>query len=116
MENSCSYYQQVSFWETSSNDRLRKSRMDILWGVFHKENVDFADLIWEDFQYQIDYKQSKLRRRKIMPYPRFTKLIINYFLSQYKSFAKQKHSYINTIKDDGVLNRLKFVRTGEDFQ
>ncbi|GJU75036.1 hypothetical protein Tco_1266441, partial [Tanacetum coccineum] len=51
-----------------------------------------------------------------MPYPRFTKIIVNYFLSQHKSLAKKKHSYINTIKGDGVLNRLKFVRTGEDFQ
>ncbi|GJV12754.1 hypothetical protein Tco_1354295 [Tanacetum coccineum] len=51
-----------------------------------------------------------------MPYSLFTKLIINHFLSQYKSLAKLKHLYINTIKDDGVLNRLKFVRTGEDFQ
>ncbi|GKG43562.1 hypothetical protein Tco_0482655, partial [Tanacetum coccineum] len=43
-------------------------------------------------------------------------LIINHFLSQHKSLAKLQHSYINTIKDDGVLNRLNFVRTGEDFQ
>nr|GEW35105.1 putative reverse transcriptase domain-containing protein [Tanacetum cinerariifolium] len=47
---------------------------------------------------------------------RFTKLIISHFLSQHKSLAKLQHSYINTIKDDGILNRLKFVRTGEDFQ
>ncbi|GJS32811.1 hypothetical protein Tco_0531193 [Tanacetum coccineum] len=51
-----------------------------------------------------------------MPYPRFTKLIINHFLCQHKSLAKLKHLYINTIKDDGVLNRLKFVRMGEVFQ
>ncbi|GJS13417.1 hypothetical protein Tco_0407889 [Tanacetum coccineum] len=51
-----------------------------------------------------------------MPYLGFTKLIINHFLSQHKFLAKLKHSYINIIKDDGVLNRLKFVRTGEDFQ
>ncbi|GKB49511.1 hypothetical protein Tco_0900264 [Tanacetum coccineum] len=87
-----------------------------MFGMFHKENVEFAELIWEDFQYQIDYRQSKLRRRKIMPYLRFTKIIINYFLSQHKSLTKKKHSHINTIKDDGVLNRLKFVRIGEDVQ
>ncbi|GJS86591.1 hypothetical protein Tco_0769227 [Tanacetum coccineum] len=51
-----------------------------------------------------------------MPYPRFTKLIINHFISQHKSLSKLKHTYINTIKDDGVLNRLKFIRTGKDFQ
>nr|GEX83218.1 hypothetical protein [Tanacetum cinerariifolium] len=49
-----------------------------------------------------------------MPYPKFTKIIINYFLSQHRSLAKKKHSYINTIKDDGVLSRLKFVSKGEE--
>nr|GEW71397.1 hypothetical protein [Tanacetum cinerariifolium] len=51
-----------------------------------------------------------------MPYLIFTKLIINHFFSQHKSLAKLKHSDINTIKDDGVLNRLKFIRTNEDYQ
>ncbi|GJX80065.1 hypothetical protein Tco_0328214 [Tanacetum coccineum] len=45
----------------------------LLWGMFHKENVNYPELIWEDFQYQIDYMQSKLRRREIILYPRFTK-------------------------------------------
>ncbi|GKA43706.1 hypothetical protein Tco_0736430 [Tanacetum coccineum] len=84
--------------------------------MFHKKNVDFVELIWEDFQYQIDFRQSKLKRREIMPYPRFTKLIINHFISQHKSLSKLKNLYNKTIKDDGILNRLKFVRTGEDFQ
>ncbi|GJW02351.1 hypothetical protein Tco_1561207 [Tanacetum coccineum] len=55
--------------KTSNNDHVRKSRIDIFWGMFHKKNIDYP------------------------PFTRFTKL-----------------------KDDGVLNRLKFVRTGEDFQ
>nr|GEY19598.1 hypothetical protein [Tanacetum cinerariifolium] len=84
--------------------------------MFHKKNVDFAELIREDFQYQIDYPQSKLRRRKIMSYPRFTKIIINYFLSQYKFVSKRQGTYVNTIKDDGILGRLKFVSKGEDYQ
>nr|GEV26852.1 putative reverse transcriptase domain-containing protein [Tanacetum cinerariifolium] len=33
-----------------------------------------------------------------------------------KSLAKKKHSYTNTIKDDGVLNRLNFVRISEDIR
>ncbi|GKD15681.1 hypothetical protein Tco_1200088 [Tanacetum coccineum] len=45
--------------KTPGNDRLRQSRAAILWALFHKENVDFAELIWEDFIYQIDYRQSK---------------------------------------------------------
>ncbi|GJY55544.1 hypothetical protein Tco_0454659 [Tanacetum coccineum] len=45
--------------KTSSNDRLRPLRIEILWGINHKANVDYAALIWEDLQYQIDYQQSK---------------------------------------------------------
>ncbi|GKD98640.1 hypothetical protein Tco_1382537, partial [Tanacetum coccineum] len=29
--------------KTSSNNLLRKSRMDILWGIFHKKNVNFVE-------------------------------------------------------------------------
>ncbi|GJS55025.1 hypothetical protein Tco_0628387 [Tanacetum coccineum] len=39
-------------------------------GMYHKENVDYAALIWEDFQYQINNRKSKVRRRDSMPYPR----------------------------------------------
>ncbi|GJW56614.1 hypothetical protein Tco_0103345 [Tanacetum coccineum] len=34
------------------------------------ENVDYPELIWEDFAFQIDYRQLKKGRRKNMPYPR----------------------------------------------
>ncbi|GJW23708.1 hypothetical protein Tco_0034330 [Tanacetum coccineum] len=95
--------------KTSSNDRLRQSRVGILWGMFHRKNVNFTELIWEDFQYQIDYRQSKLRRCEIMPYPRFTKIIIYHFLSLHKSIPKGLSSGLNTIKDDGVIQRLKFM-------
>nr|GEU90119.1 hypothetical protein [Tanacetum cinerariifolium] len=40
--------------KTASNDRLRKSRIDIMWGMFYRENVDYPKLIWEDYAYQID--------------------------------------------------------------
>ncbi|GJW03753.1 copia protein [Tanacetum coccineum] len=58
------------FGKTASNDKLRKSRIDILWGIFYRENVDYSELIWEDFAFQIDHRQLKTGRRKNMPYPR----------------------------------------------
>ncbi|GJZ42368.1 reverse transcriptase, partial [Tanacetum coccineum] len=104
------------FGKTSSNDRLRQSRVAILWGMFYKKNVDFPELIWEDFAYQIDIRQAKLRILEIMPYPRFNKIIINLFLSLNPSIPKGPSSGMHTIKDDGLISRLKFVRIGEDFQ
>ncbi|GJZ99905.1 hypothetical protein Tco_0672456 [Tanacetum coccineum] len=34
------------------------------------ENVDYPELIWEDFAFQIDNRQMKKGKREIMPYPR----------------------------------------------
>ncbi|GJS78604.1 retrovirus-related pol polyprotein from transposon TNT 1-94 [Tanacetum coccineum] len=91
------------YGKTASNDKLRKSRIDILWGMFYKENVDYSSLIWEDIAYQIDHRREKKSRRKNMPYPRFTKVIIDYFLSKLKSLKKLKFQHFHTIKDDGVV-------------
>ncbi|GKC12670.1 hypothetical protein Tco_1009452 [Tanacetum coccineum] len=102
--------------KTASNNKLRKSRIDILWGMFNRENVDYLELIWEDFAYQIDHRKEKRSRRKNMPYPRFTKIIINHFLKQHKSLTNLNHKHFHTIKDDGIVSRLKFVRISEDYQ
>ncbi|GJV17745.1 hypothetical protein Tco_1363068 [Tanacetum coccineum] len=51
-----------------------------------------------------------------MTYPRFTKIIINHFLSKQQSITKLQYLHTHTIKDDGAVSRLQFVRIGEDFQ
>ncbi|GJV52207.1 hypothetical protein Tco_1447948 [Tanacetum coccineum] len=62
-----------------------------------------------DIQYQIDNTQISAKRRKNMPYPRFTKVIIHHFLSMHNSIPKRHGSLINTIKDDGVLNSDSYL-------
>ncbi|GJX85593.1 hypothetical protein Tco_0336367 [Tanacetum coccineum] len=55
---------------TSGLDKLRLSRAQILWGMYYKKNVDYVELLWEYFTYQIDNKVSpeeptrKLKRVK----------------------------------------------------
>ncbi|GJY86680.1 hypothetical protein Tco_0500706 [Tanacetum coccineum] len=100
----------------ASNDKLRKSRINILRGMFNRENVDYPDLIWEDFAYQIDNRKEKRSRRENMPYPRFTKIIINHFLKQHKSLTNLNHKQYHTIKDDRNVSRLEFVRISKDYQ
>ncbi|GKB86009.1 hypothetical protein Tco_0958281 [Tanacetum coccineum] len=79
--------------KTPSNDRLRKSRIDIMWGMMERKS-----------------------RRETMPFPRFTKVIINHFLKQHKSLSNLKYQHYHTIKDDGIVSRLKFIIIGEDYQ
>ncbi|GJS09451.1 hypothetical protein Tco_0366247 [Tanacetum coccineum] len=43
----------------SGLDKIRLSRVQILWGMYYKKNLDFIALIWEDLAYLIDNKDSK---------------------------------------------------------
>nr|GEV43836.1 hypothetical protein [Tanacetum cinerariifolium] len=45
--------------KTSGYDSLRLSQAQILWGLYHKRNVDYAFLIWEDFVFQVEHKNQK---------------------------------------------------------
>ncbi|GJU71862.1 hypothetical protein Tco_1263267 [Tanacetum coccineum] len=50
--------------KVSGLDKIRLLRVQILWGMYYKKNLDFVDLIWEDLAYQIDNidsnKQDKM--------------------------------------------------------
>nr|GEW19453.1 hypothetical protein [Tanacetum cinerariifolium] len=76
--------------KSSGYDSLRLSQAQLLWGLYHKRNVDFAYLMWEDFVYQVEHKDTK--KSNEMYYPRFTKVIIHHFMS----------------KDPSILRRNKF--------
>ncbi|GKA25625.1 hypothetical protein Tco_0711734 [Tanacetum coccineum] len=68
-------------------DQLRLSQAQIIWGMFHQKNVDYVYLLWEDLVYQIDNKVSK--KNKDMYYPRFTKVVINHFMSKDQSILRR---------------------------
>nr|GFC44415.1 hypothetical protein [Tanacetum cinerariifolium] len=67
-------------------DSFRLSQVQILWGLYHRSNVDYAYLIWEDFVYQVEQKNQK--RCNEMYYPRFTKVVIDYFMTRKPSIPR----------------------------
>nr|GEV96580.1 retrovirus-related Pol polyprotein from transposon TNT 1-94 [Tanacetum cinerariifolium] len=62
--------------KTTALEKLHLSRAHILWGICYQKNVDYVELLWEDFIYQIDNrgykKQEKIKEaskkyRAILP-------------------------------------------------
>ncbi|GKB95394.1 hypothetical protein Tco_0981531 [Tanacetum coccineum] len=100
--------------KTTGLDKLRLSRAQILWGMYHQKNVDYVELLWEDFTYQIDNKVYKKQEK--MYYPRFTKVIIHHFLIQEKSLSWRNRIGMHTSKDDYLINTLRFVSRKEASQ
>nr|GEU32190.1 transposase, MuDR, MULE transposase domain protein [Tanacetum cinerariifolium] len=45
--------------KTTGIDKLCLSRAQILWAMYYKKNVDYIELLWEDFTYQIDNRAHK---------------------------------------------------------
>ncbi|GJW07639.1 hypothetical protein Tco_1570062 [Tanacetum coccineum] len=95
-------------------DLLRLSRAQILWGMFHQKNVDYVYLLWEDLVFQIENKVSK--RNNDMYYPRFTKVIINHFMSQDQSIPRRNKVDWHMAKDDPVLTTMRFIPQHEVIQ
>nr|GEY53363.1 hypothetical protein [Tanacetum cinerariifolium]GEZ60701.1 hypothetical protein [Tanacetum cinerariifolium] len=73
--------------KTTGLDMIRLSRAQIMWGMFYNNNVDYVELLWEDFMFQIDNRNTSAARKENIPYPRFTKAIIHHFISKDKSIS-----------------------------
>ncbi|GKC10503.1 hypothetical protein Tco_1007285 [Tanacetum coccineum] len=74
--------------KTTGLDKLRLSRAQILWGMYHQKNIDYVELLWEDFTDQIDNKVYK-KRDKIIG--------------------------MHTSKDDYLINTLRFISRKEEY-
>nr|GFC82457.1 hypothetical protein [Tanacetum cinerariifolium] len=66
--------------KSSGVDSFRLSQAQMLWGFYHRINIDFAYLIWEDFLYQVEHKNQK--RSNEMNYLRFTKVVSRHQTTQ----------------------------------
>nr|GEW81054.1 hypothetical protein [Tanacetum cinerariifolium] len=91
--------------KSSGYDSLRLSQAQILWGLYHKRNVDFAYLMWEDFVYQVKHKDSK--KSNEMYYPRLTKVIIHHFMSKDPSILRRNKVNWHCVRDDHMFSMIK---------
>ncbi|GJT83878.1 hypothetical protein Tco_1058220 [Tanacetum coccineum] len=98
--------------KTSGFDRPKLALLQVLWGMITNLNVDYAELIWEDFKFQIDSKEISKKKKELLLFPRFTKLIIKHILSYHNNVSKRLQSYHHVIKIDATLGNQKFINNG----
>ncbi|GKE26000.1 hypothetical protein Tco_1441384, partial [Tanacetum coccineum] len=100
--------------KTTGIDSLRLSRAQIIWGIYHKKNVDYVYLLWEDLIYQVGNKNSK--KNNDMNYPRFSKVIIDYFMTKDQSISRRNKMFWHTARDDPMFNTIRVISKHEDIQ
>ncbi|GJY11411.1 hypothetical protein Tco_0379596 [Tanacetum coccineum] len=110
--------------KTSGYDRPRYPVLQMLWGIITSTNVDFAELMWEEFVQAIQTfltdkanlgsstKKGRKDKPHAIPYCQFTKLIICH-LGRIYNIHQRSTSSFHLAKDDFRLRNLKFVPKGE---
>nr|GEW98171.1 hypothetical protein [Tanacetum cinerariifolium] len=97
-----------------------KSLSDVKVDTLHQPWRTFRTIInkclsgKEDLVYQIKNKVSK--KNKDMYYPRFTKVIINHFMSKYQSIPRRNKVDWHMAKDDPILTTMRFIPKYENIQ
>ncbi|GJU19013.1 hypothetical protein Tco_1146979 [Tanacetum coccineum] len=82
--------------------------------MYHKKNVDYAFLPWEEFTYQVENKNTK--KVNVMYYPRFTKLIVNFFMSKDPSNPRRNKINWHYARDDPMFTTINVISMHEDTQ
>ncbi|GJX84283.1 hypothetical protein Tco_0335057 [Tanacetum coccineum] len=94
-----------------SYDSLRLSQAQILWGMYNKKNVDYAYLLWEDFIFKIENKNTK--KGNAMYYPRFTKLVVNFVMEKDPSIPRRNKVNWHYARDDPMFTTINVISRNE---
>nr|GFA41891.1 hypothetical protein [Tanacetum cinerariifolium] len=100
--------------KSSGFDSFRLSQAQILWGLYHSRNIDYAFLIWEDFVYQVEHKNHK--KSNEMYYLRFTKVIVHHFMLKDLSIPRQNKLNWHYVRDDNIFSTIKVVSRHQNTQ
>ncbi|GJY12437.1 hypothetical protein Tco_0381746 [Tanacetum coccineum] len=90
----------------SSWDTVRLPILQILWGIIYSANLDFASLIWDEFEWQTVERLSRPSKMSKLLYIHFTKLIIDYILSHNMSIPHRSDSKLH-IPDAMISDVIK---------
>ncbi|GJY13424.1 hypothetical protein Tco_0382733 [Tanacetum coccineum] len=100
--------------KTTALESLRLSRAQILWGMYHNKTVDYVYLLWEDLVYQVENKNSK--KKNDMYYPRFTKVIVDYFMTKDQTIPRRNKMFWHYARDDFIFTTVRDISKHQDTQ
>ncbi|GKD00227.1 hypothetical protein Tco_1170501, partial [Tanacetum coccineum] len=68
----------------------------------------------KDFVYQVENKNSK--KNNDMFYPRFTKVIVDYFMAKDPSISRRNKMFWHTARDDSMFTTIRVISKHQDTQ
>nr|GFD32689.1 hypothetical protein [Tanacetum cinerariifolium] len=63
-------------------------------------HVDYAELLWEGIYYFLHHSTSSI------PYPRFTKIIIGHYMTNFLEISRRARDKYHNLKDDDIMKNI----------
>ncbi|GKA87016.1 hypothetical protein Tco_0808727 [Tanacetum coccineum] len=82
--------------------------------MYHNKNVDYVYLLWEDLVYQVENNNSK--KNNDMYYPRFTKVIVDYFMAKDQAIPRRNKMFWHYARDDLMFTTIRVISKHQDTQ
>ncbi|GJU99575.1 hypothetical protein Tco_1328846, partial [Tanacetum coccineum] len=98
--------------KTTGLERLSLSRAQLLWGMYYNKHIDYVYLLY--FVFQVENKDSK--KNNDMFYPRFTKVIVDYFMAKDPSISRRNKMFWHTARDDSMFTTIRVISKHQDTQ
>ncbi|GKD58325.1 hypothetical protein Tco_1295834, partial [Tanacetum coccineum] len=74
--------------------------MQMLYCFVNNVHVDYAELLWEGQQYVFKHPST------LIPYPRFTKLIVGYYMTAYPEISIRVRDKYHNLEHDKMIKSI----------
>ncbi|GJT25455.1 hypothetical protein Tco_0895392 [Tanacetum coccineum] len=74
--------------------------MQMMYCFINNIHVDYAELLWEGLYYSLHHPTS------LIPYPRFTKIIISHYMTNFPKISRRARDIYHNLKDDDIMKNI----------
>ncbi|GJW19251.1 hypothetical protein Tco_0026687 [Tanacetum coccineum] len=80
--------------------KFSKMIMQILYCFVNNIHVDYADLLWKGLHYSLEHPST------LIPYPRFTKLIVSHYMIAYPEISRRVHDKYHNLEHNEMVKSI----------
>ncbi|GJR79091.1 hypothetical protein Tco_0149876 [Tanacetum coccineum] len=74
--------------------------MEMTYCFINNTHVDYAKLLWEGLHYSLHHPTSSI------PYPRFTKIVISHYMTNFLEISRRARDRYHNLKDDDIMKNI----------
>ncbi|GKE97560.1 hypothetical protein Tco_0020911, partial [Tanacetum coccineum] len=74
--------------------------MQMMYCFINNTHVDYVELLWEGLHYSLHHPTS------LIPYPRFTKIIISHYMTNFPEISRRALDRYHNLKDDDIIKNI----------